>query len=674
MNDQAIGIVDQPNRGDQPDKLDIGRHATALSEFIQRADTPITIGIQGEWGSGKTSLLNSIWNKLDQSNEYKQIWINSWENSLLCTPEEALMKIISEILDNMLDSDIDVNRKEQVKKAATGLMKGALRIGATVALGAKAGQVTEELLGTEENSIKELRHQLVELSAEVRGRATNPYQKIVVYVDDLDRIEPRDAVRILELLKNIFNVPGCVFVLAIDYQVVIKGLEGKFGKRTTENEWEFRAFFDKIIQLPFMMPMGQYNIGMYVNHLLQRIGFIDHEIEGNVIQNIILRTIGGNPRSLKRLVNSLALIGLFENVEEPATTIDDDEGSEEILSTGDTRKMLLFSLVCLQIAYPEIYNLLVKKADFRQWDDVTAFEVTQRKEETEKEKFERNLKDAIESGPDFDEEWEQCLYRICYPNVRYRNRVTDISRLLNFIRDDLLQEFEENLGDAISDVLGQTSVTSVNSTDEPQIALPKREGKGKRRSLENFETWLVDKQQQRGSSDEELRLLNTLHEEMKNNFPDATHAFHKSWTVFLNKRAFFTFSYAGKGFSKRGSTIGVTAHYKNGYRLPTLEKIESKRRLNFQRGKYGSIRYHDKFGLSIQKLEDYERNKEGVMEVIKASADMMTDENYPKRLKIVYSDKGCSFISFDSHSHDVSERLSVEDLCEEYLSPNYKQS
>ena len=116
MNHHAIGIVDEPNPGNNPDKLDIGRYATALSEFIQRADTPITIGIQGQWGSGKTSLLNSIWNKLDQGNEYKQIWINSWENSLLCTPEEALMKIISEILDNMLDSDIDINRKEKIIK------------------------------------------------------------------------------------------------------------------------------------------------------------------------------------------------------------------------------------------------------------------------------------------------------------------------------------------------------------------------------------------------------------------------------------------------------------------------------------------------------------------------------------------------------------------------------
>ena len=34
----------------------------------------------------------------------------------------------------------------------------------------------------------------------------------------------------MEAQKNIFNIKDCVFVLAIDYQVVVKGLEGKFGK------------------------------------------------------------------------------------------------------------------------------------------------------------------------------------------------------------------------------------------------------------------------------------------------------------------------------------------------------------------------------------------------------------------------------------------------------------
>lgn len=44
-----------------------------------------------------------------------------------------------------------------------------------------------------------------------------------------------------------------MFVLAIDYDVVIKGLKPKFGELTDANEREFRSFFDKIIQLPFSM-------------------------------------------------------------------------------------------------------------------------------------------------------------------------------------------------------------------------------------------------------------------------------------------------------------------------------------------------------------------------------------------------------------------------------------
>ena len=37
-------------------------------------------------------------------------------------------------------------------------------------------------------------------------------------------------------LKNIFDIPNCVFILAIDYDVVVKGLESKFGPKTKENE------------------------------------------------------------------------------------------------------------------------------------------------------------------------------------------------------------------------------------------------------------------------------------------------------------------------------------------------------------------------------------------------------------------------------------------------------
>ena len=61
-----------------------------------------------------------------------------------------------------------------------------------------------------------------------------------------------------------------------------------------------------------MMPMGQYDIGNYVTSLLVDIGFIEKDsIDTEDIREIVLYTIGGNPRSIKRLVNSVSLIEIF---------------------------------------------------------------------------------------------------------------------------------------------------------------------------------------------------------------------------------------------------------------------------------------------------------------------------------------------------------------------------
>ena len=458
---QLIGIVDEANPRGASDELDINLHSAALTEFIKKCPTPLTIGVQGEWGSGKTSILNSIYHELNEEGIYKQIWINSWESSLGSTPEESLLKIINEIVEDLIKADPKNENAENSKKWLMTLGKGIIRTGAS-ALNGKVGEIVDELLETSSHSIKQLRESLSTLAQDVMERTTNPYKKIIVYVDDLDRIEPKEAVKILELLKNIFSIHGCVFVLAIDYQVVVKGLEHKFGKRTEENEWEFRAFFDKIIQLPFMMPMGQYNIGKYVSNLLRQIGFIENdEIDESTIQTFVSHSIGGNPRAIKRLVNSLSLINLFSSIKNQRNTEEDTDSNLD----DKSQKSLLFALVCLQIAYPEIYNRLISRPDFENWNEEWAFKITRQKEE-EDTKFEKNFELAKQTD-DFDEDWEQALYRVCYTSPRYKNRVTEISRFLSIIKDEILKNSNDRGGD-LAEVLSQTAVTSVVSTDEVQ--------------------------------------------------------------------------------------------------------------------------------------------------------------------------------------------------------------
>ena len=216
---------------------------------------------------------------------------------------------------------------------------------------------------------------------------------MVIYVDDLDRMNPPEAVRLLELLKNIFNLPHCVFVLAIDYQVVVKGLKEKFGPRTEDNDFEFRSFFDKIIQLPFNMPINDYKIGQYVISLLKDIGFVEESwVDGNFEEHVnkfVSSTIGGNPRSIKRLINSLSLIKIL--ISEDGEASNTKKGS-----------LIMFAIVCLQVAFPKIYELLQEESRFWDWNEELARGVTQGKEEEEKD-WVKNFTTAKKKDKKFDD-------------------------------------------------------------------------------------------------------------------------------------------------------------------------------------------------------------------------------------------------------------------------------
>ena len=469
--EETLGVVDEPLGRGSRDHLKIKKHANALVQFVKSSQTPITIGIQGEWGSGKTSLLNTIYseldtaNKSDRSKDFHMIWVNTWENALMSTPEEALIKIINEIINELLNSDEKMSNADSVKNAATTALKGMLRVGASVVGGSAGADVMGEVLESK-NSVKELRETLNKLVREIRESGNQRIDKVVVFVDDLDRIDPPEAVRILELLKNIFSIPGCVFILAIDYQVVIKGLKAKFGERTPENEWEFRAFFDKIIQLPFLMPMSEYNIGHYVNHLLKEIGYQgENKIDEDFIERVVNYTIRGNPRSIKRLINSLVLIKIFNEEED-----EENEDNKEVVAIDlHIERKVLFALVCLQVSSPEIYSLLAQEPDFLKWDDALAFSKTQKQEEQDKQ-FQQNF-EAVIKQDEFDDPWEQALYRICYANPRERAKATELSKFFNFLKEDIRDDTE--LVQAIAEALGQSSVTSVVATDEVAPARPR---------------------------------------------------------------------------------------------------------------------------------------------------------------------------------------------------------
>ena len=470
MESETItSVIDVPRKADQEDLFGIDKYKTALVKFIETTSTPITVAIQGEWGSGKTSLMNTLKDELcDQvGKKFYPIWLNTWQFSLMKSEEETLIAIINGLTNELADvageKDTSLGKLAKKSLGILGKIAGAsAKVAVKATTGQDVGEVVDALGGdARETTILKLRDSLNELIKNIIEQSDK--DGFIFFIDDLDRIDPPVAVNILELLKNIFDLDKCVFVLAIDYDVVVKGLEPKFGKLTDKNEREFRSFFDKIIQLPFSMPVSSYNIDVFLKSTLEGINYMPKGLDSNFfyenITEIAYNSVGSNPRSLKRLVNTLSLISII-NAE---TGIDKDE--------SDIDKQINFALVCLQVAYPVIYKAVNEEPDFRAWNEDTAIKLKlKRLEDYEIEKLERS--------EEFDEEWEQVLYRICERDTYLERRAFNISMLLNKISDLASIENEGNLGDYISILLELSSVTDVQAFDKPRVVSNRSEAAG----------------------------------------------------------------------------------------------------------------------------------------------------------------------------------------------------
>ena len=160
-------IIDKPRKEGAEDLLVVDKYTTALIKFIETCQMPTTLAIQGEWGSGKTSLLNQIryhlcesdlnTNEVNNTKPFYGIWVNTWQYSLMKSKDEALISIIGGLTNEILN--IIKDKHETKSKATINKVKGLFsKLGKA---GAKAAantigidsEIVDSFLETEESEV-----------------------------------------------------------------------------------------------------------------------------------------------------------------------------------------------------------------------------------------------------------------------------------------------------------------------------------------------------------------------------------------------------------------------------------------------------------------------------------------------------------------------------------------
>ncbi len=233
-----------------------------------------------------------------------------------------------------------------------------------------------------------------------------------------------------------------------------KGLKKKFGEYE-QNEREYRQFFDKIVQLPFSMPMENYTLDIYLKQELEAIEYFDNNDYLQNIENmkyltdICTLTIGNNPRAIKRVINYLSLIDKIIEAK-------DNNNPKE-----SQQKALQFALIAIQVSYPQVYNLLAKEPNYLEWTD----HLLEKVEDIDFENISFSLNKEL-----IDEEWEQTLYKyiVLIKNKFLTSKVINILECFNLIRNFLKADFIKK---EIEEMIQISSVTSAvtNKTKSKNI-------------------------------------------------------------------------------------------------------------------------------------------------------------------------------------------------------------
>jgi len=324
--------------------------ARVILRCLSSPDCPESLGIYGGWGTGKTSLLYLIQNINESEGP-------AFETSLHIEiidvwPHEHLDSLLAPVITRLLSR---LGAKQNLQEAAAPIATRVLLatgLALTDAILKQLGSSRQEVGAAYQDASNTLPwlHDLCDRVQETEQKRKQDFtelvslvlsqlcaKRLVLCLDNLDRCSPEHVVQLLESVKNYLTVPGCVWVFAVDAQVLASYITRKYEGTALDGN----SYLDKIIPEQYHIPSPSIeHEGDRLDELLRK---AMSELPGRFPAN--WRRFAGVPRVLvpRRLLKSARK---FQEI----SCLPTDLGT----SAGDD---LVFALILLYHAWPDFYRV-----------------------------------------------------------------------------------------------------------------------------------------------------------------------------------------------------------------------------------------------------------------------------------------------------------------------------
>jgi Leucine-rich repeat (LRR) protein len=289
--------------------------------------TPMAIAVYGDWGAGKTTAMKWLHGLIDEWNrsgkakrkiKIRPVWFYPWKYH---SQEDVWRGLVGEVILNSIDVKTASAKTvtEAFKMLGTFVGKSVINLVSAVKIGVPGFELSGESIEKIAEDFKEVAHPekpylnpFEDALKEWLKKAIGKNQRMVIFIDDLDRCMPEIALQVLEALKLYLNIEKLIFVVGVDKKVVDKLVKKHYTDLGLDED-KSNNYLAKMFQVEVQVEPSEQQISDFLDEQLKEITYWKEphltKDERGLFRGIIFKLAERNPREVKRLINSALMTG-----------------------------------------------------------------------------------------------------------------------------------------------------------------------------------------------------------------------------------------------------------------------------------------------------------------------------------------------------------------------------